>query len=124
MVPDILMALAGTTYISPENLAAVTLNPLAVVVLVLEQVIATNIALFQIAGLLHAYSMSQVGRDTDLESLFAAGFRVCGKVSHPKNWGIVVFVLVLLPLTKVMAISGTTYKLIIPGFVNQTIEYP
>lgn len=123
VVTEALMLFGGTTYISPANLASVALNPPSVVVLVLEQVVATYIALFQTAGLLHAYSMSQVGLDTDLASLFAAGRRVCRKVLRPKNWGAVVFVLVLLPLTRLMPLSGTTYKLVIPGFVNQTIEY-
>ena len=120
---ELLMRIAGTTYIAPVNLSDILLNPLCVLVLVAEQVIATLIALFQIAGLLHAYSMAQIGLDTNLASMVAAGLRACRKTLHPKNWPIVPFVLVLLPLTKLMSLSSTTYKLVVPGFVNQTIEY-
>ena len=34
-----------------------------------------------------------------------------------------VFILVLVPLTKLLPLSGSTFKLILPGFVNQTIDY-
>jgi len=119
----LLMRLSGVSYISPANIASVVLRPTSLLVLLLEQVLATLIALFQIAGLLHAYSMSQIGLETNLSSLFAAGLRTCRKALRPKNWLVVLFVLVLLPLTKVMALSSTTYKLVIPGFINQTIEY-
>lgn len=67
--------------------------------------------------------MSQVGLSTDLPSLVAAGLRTMRKALHPKNWLIVPFILVLLPLTQSMSLSSTTYKLVVPGFVNQTIEY-
>jgi len=119
----LLMRLSGVSYLSPANIASVVLRPTSLLVLLLEQVLATLIALFQIAGLLHAYSMSQIGLETNLSSLFAAGLRTCRKALRPKNWLVVLFVLVLLPLTKVMALSSTTYKLVIPGFINQTIEY-
>ena len=120
---DLLMRFAGTTYISPANLREVLLNPPAVIVLIAEQVLATLIALFQIAGLLHAFSMGQIGLDTNLASMVAAGLRTCRKALSPRNWLIVPFLLVLLPLAKVMALSSTSYKLIVPGFINQTIDY-
>ncbi|MBO7674960.1 MAG: glycerophosphoryl diester phosphodiesterase membrane domain-containing protein [Atopobiaceae bacterium] len=119
----LLMRFSGTTYIAPANLALILTNPLNVVTLVIEQVLGTLVALFQIAGLLHAFSMAQIGRETTLGSMFFAGLRVCRKALRPKNWPVVLFILVLMPLTKVMALASTSYKLIIPGFINQTIEY-
>ena len=120
---QVLMRISGVTYISPANLAQVLLNPLALLALLVEQIAAALMALFQIGGLLHSYSMSRVGLSTDLSSLFAAGIRTARKALHPKNWFVVPFILVLLPLTKNMALSSTTYKLVVPGFINQTIEY-
>lgn len=122
-VTDALMLVAGTTYIAPENLLQVLLNPLGLAILLVEQMLATLLVLFQIAGLLHAFSMAQIGRETNLASMLVAGLRTCRKALHPKNWLIVPFVLVFLPLTKIISLSSTTYKLVIPGFINQTIEY-
>jgi len=67
--------------------------------------------------------MGPVGRNTNLLSMFAAGLRACRKALHPKKWLLIVFILVLFPMTKVFPLSGSTFKLILPGFVNQTIEY-
>ncbi|MBR3158075.1 MAG: glycerophosphoryl diester phosphodiesterase membrane domain-containing protein [Atopobiaceae bacterium] len=119
----LLMLVTGNTYISPANLRDVILNPPSILVLLAEQIIATQIALFQISGLLHAFSMGQFGLETDLDSMFATALRTCRKAAYPKNWLIVVFLLVLMPLSKVMPLAGSTYKLIVPGFVNQTIDY-
>ena len=120
---SILMMISGTPYIVPANLAQTMLKPPALWVLAIEQVLAALIALFQIAGLLHAFSMSQIGLGTNMSSMFSAGLRVCRKTLHPKNWPIVPFILVLLPLSNVMPLASTPYKLIVPGFVSQTIEY-
>ena len=52
-----------------------------------------------------------------------AGFRACWKALNPRNWPMMIFILVLFPLTKLLPLSGSTFKLILPGFVNQTIDY-
>ena len=67
--------------------------------------------------------MSQVGRYTNLISMFLSGFQSCRKALHPRNWLLVAFIMVLFPLTKVLPLSSSTFKLILPGFINQTIDY-
>ena len=119
----LLMKVSGVTYIAQVNWREVFFNPASVVLIIVFAMIVTLLSLFEIAGLLHAFSMSQVGRDTNLTSMFIAGLRSCRKALHPANWPLMLFILVLFPLTKVMPLSGSTFKLILPGFVNQTIDY-
>lgn len=118
-----MMKVSGVTYIVPANLKSVLLNPLSILMIIVFSVIITFFSLFEIAGLLHAFSMAQVGRGTNLTSMFMAGLRACRKASHPKNWLLIVFILVLFPLTKLLPLSTSTFKIILPGFVNQTIDY-
>ena len=118
-----MMKVSGVTYIVPANLKTVLLNPLSVLMIIVFSIIITFFSLFEIAGLLNAFSMAQVGRGTNLTSMFMAGLRACRKALHPKNWLIIVFILVLFPLTKVLPLSTSTFKIILPGFVNQTIDY-
>ena len=120
---DLMMKVSNTTYISPINLKEVLLNPGSIVLMLLFVIAITFIALFQIAGLLHAFSMSQVGRDTNITSMVMAGLRTCRKAIKPRNWLVILFIMVLFPLTKLLPLSSSTFKLILPGFVNQTIEY-
>jgi len=119
----VMMQVSGVTYIAPVNLKQVLFNPLSIVLMILFAVCITLMSLFEIAGLLHTYSVGQTGRETNLYSMFMAGFRACKKALHPKNWPIMIFILVLFPLTRVFPLSGSTFKIILPEFVNQTIDY-
>lgn len=118
-----MMLVSGETYIAPVNLNKVLLNPLSIIMMLLFAVIVTLMSLFEIAGLLHTFSVAQAGRETNLTCMFMAGFRACWKALNPRNWPIMIFILVLFPLTKLLPLSGSTFKLVLPGFVNQTIDY-
>ena len=123
LLVNAVMWVSGVTYIAPVNVKEVFLNPLSIIFIIIFSVIVTLMSLFEIAGLLHTFSVAQAGRETNLTCMFMAGFRTCKKALHPKNWPIMIFILVLFPLTKVLPLSGSTFKLILPGFVNQTIDY-
>ena len=100
-----MMNVSGQTYIVPVNLKTVFTHPMSLIMGITFAVVVMFFSLFQIAGLLHFFSMAQVGRDTNLASMCMAGFRACRKALHPKNWLIIVFVMVLFPLIKVMPLS-------------------
>ena len=118
-----MMLVSGVTYIAPVNLKQVLFNPLSILMMLVFAVIVTLMSLFEIAGLLHTFSVAQAGCETNLTCMFMAGFRACKKALNPRNWPIMLFILVLFPLTKILPLSGSTFKLILPGFVNQTIDY-
>jgi len=111
------------TYIAPTNLLGALLSKKTIFYLIVFLVLIALMAIFEIGGLLHAFSMSQIGRDTSLVSMCAAGFRTCLKALDPQNWLIVLFLIVLFPLAKVLPLSSSVFKVIIPGFIYQTIEY-
>lgn len=118
-----IMRTNNATYIVPANLKSVLLNPASIILIIVFLILVTLFSLFEIAGLLHAFSMAQVGRNTNLNSMIMAGFRACRKALHPKNWLLILFIIVLFPLTKVIPLSTSTFKVVLPGFVNQTIDY-
>lgn len=119
----LMMMSGGTTYISPINLKQVFLNPMSIILFFVLLICITFLSLFEIAGLQHAFAMGQVGRDTNLSSMFAAGIRTCKKALNPKNWFLIVFIVVLFPLTEFLPLSSSTVKLILPGFITQAIDY-
>ena len=120
---DAMMKTSGVTYIVPDNVQQVLLSPASLLMVVVFAILIMFMSLFEIAGLIHAFSMGQAGRDTNLLSMFMAGIRACRKALHPKNWLLTIFILVLFPLTKLLPLSSSTFKLILPGFVDQTIGY-
>ena len=72
-----MMWVSGVTYIAPVNLRQVLLNPLSIIMMLIFAVIVTLMSLFEIAGLLHTFSVAQAGRETNLTCMFMAGFRAC-----------------------------------------------
>lgn len=120
---DILMKINGKTYIGPVNMRQIFLNPWSILIMLFFAVCIMLINFFEIAGLMHAFAMSRIGKNTSVVSMFLIGFRTCKKCLHPKNWLLMVFVMVLLPMAKFLPLTGTTMKLVFPGFVNQTIDY-
>ena len=118
-----MMKVSGVTYIAPVNAKQVFLNPVSIILMILFSVIVTLFSLFEIAGLLHTFSVGRTGRETNLTCMVLAGFRACKKALHPKNWLLMLFILILFPLTKLLPLSSSTFKLILPGFINQTIDY-
>lgn len=118
-----MMKVSGVTYIAPNNIRQVLLNPLSILMMIVFAVIVTLFSLFEIAGLLHTFSVGRTGKETNLTCMFRAGFRACRKALHPKNWLLILFILILFPLTKLLPLSSSTFKLIVPGFISQTIDY-
>ena len=71
----VLVNLEGIQYIDKSNVIQVCTHPVTLILILLFLIIMTNTALFEIGGLLHAFSMAQIGRKTDIWSMIAAGER-------------------------------------------------
>ena len=118
----VLVNLEGIRYIDKSNVIEVCLSPVTLILLLLFLIIMTFTALFEIGGLLHAFSMAQIGRKTDIWSMIAAGERTCRKTLSPRNWPVLLFVIVLFPLTGVLSLSNAAYKVKIPLFIELAID--
>ena len=118
----VLVNLEGIKYIDKSNVIGVCTSPVTLILLLLFLIIMTYTALFEIGGLLHAFSMAQIGRRTDIWSMVAAGAKTCRKTLSPRNWPVLLFVMVLFPLTGVLSLSNAAYKVKIPLFIEIAIE--
>ena len=54
--------------------------------------------------------------------MIAAGGKTCRKTLSPRNWPVLLFVMVLFPITGVLSLSNAAYKVKIPLFVELVIE--
>ena len=82
----VLIDLVGIRYIDKSNVIEVCSSPVTVILILLFLIIMTYTALFEIGGLLHSFSMAQIGRETDIWSMIAAGAKTCRKTLSPRNW--------------------------------------
>lgn len=118
----VLIDLEGVRYIDKSNMLEVCTSPVTVLLILLFLIIMTYTALFEIGGLLHSFSMTQIGLRTDIWSMTAAGARTCLKTLSPRNWPVLFFVMVLFPLTGILSFSNAAYKVRIPLFIELGIE--
>lgn len=65
----VLIDLEGIRYIDKSNMIKVCTSPVTLILILLFLIIMTYTALFEIGGLLHSFSMVQIGRETDIWSL-------------------------------------------------------
>ena len=114
--------LSGFSFVNMGNMMEVAASPFTYIAIFLVLICATFFSLFEIGGLLHVYSMAQVGRDTNFVNMMLAGYRTCRRTLNPKNWGIIIFLIILMPLTKVFPLSGAGYKAAVPYFITQGIQ--
>lgn len=107
----------GIRYIDKGNMVLAGTSYDTLLLALLFMIIMTFCALFEIGGLQHAFSMTQVGRKTDIWSMMMVGLRTCYKTIHPRNWLMILFVMVLFPMTSLITLSNIAYKLEIPSFI-------
>ena len=118
----VLIAAEGVRYVDKSNMLKVCTHPVTVILILMFLIIMTFTALFEIGGLLHSFSMAQIGRKTDIWSMIAAGAKTCRKTMAPRNWPVLLFVMVLFPVTGIISLSNAAYKVKIPLFVILGIE--
>ena len=114
--------ITGFSFLNFGNIAAFARNPFSYLFILLFLITATFFSLFEISGLLHAYSMAQIGRSPDLFGMITVGLNTCRKTINPKNWPVIIYLIVLLPITGILTLSSAGYKLSIPYFILQGIE--
>lgn len=112
----------GIMYIDKSYLLSVWTSIPAMTLSLFFLIVMTLCDLFEIGGLLHSFSMAQIGRQIDIWSMMAAGLRTCRKTISPRNWPVMLFVLVLFPMTGALSLSNTAYKVKIPSFIEIGIE--
>ena len=114
----LLIISSGIKYIDKGNMLSVCTSLDTMLLVLLFLIIMTFCALAEIGGLLHSFSMAQIGRRTDIWSMMIVGLRTIHKTLHPRNWLVILFVIVLFPLTELITLSNVAYKMEIPSFVE------
>ena len=106
------------SYIDKSNIIKVLTSVPTLIIVLCFMLVMTHCALFEIGGFLHAFSMAQIGRRTNLWNMIMVGYETLKKTLYWKNWPVYLFVLLLFPLTGILSLSNIPYKIKIPSFVE------
>lgn len=108
----------GIDYICPDNIVWALTRPTIILIIIIMFVCFSFIAIFEIAGLMHAYSLGHVKKKTTFFGMVDAAIHACEKCLHPRNWLLIFFIIVLFPLTGIITLSSATYSIKIPEFIS------
>ena len=85
ILPKLFCSTTGIYYLNQSNMLEAAKNPISFILVLIYVIAATHLSLFEISGLLHAFSMAQIGRDSNLTSMMKAGLRTLKKTLNPNK---------------------------------------
>lgn len=112
----------GTTYLGPDNLSAVLLSPVTILLVIPAILVIIFPPIFEVSGILHALSMSKIGKKTSLSGMIEAGLYACRRSLAPRNWPVILFFAVLMPLSGTLSFSSGTLSVSVPEFIRDFIS--
>ncbi|MCF0145356.1 MAG: glycerophosphoryl diester phosphodiesterase membrane domain-containing protein [Eubacterium sp.] len=122
MFKSLIMSANGTTYIATSNMSGMLKNPLTWILIVICLILFVMIASFEISALVYAFSMGSAQKKVTLVEIINAGVMKWKDGIHPKNWGVAVFLLVLLPLSGFFPLYQDAFSTGLPEFIRDFIN--
>ena len=113
---------AGLTYLSTEAIKAYLLHPVTIVCLFLMLLMAAFISLFDMQAVICCCRASQMDRDITMPEMVMAGATHAKDVLFPKNWLVILFVVLIVPFSNVAAQSGLISQIELPEFIEDYIN--
>ena len=108
-------------YISNQNILGLLRSPL-VLVAGLGIIIGYGLlVLWETSGLLLILEYQYQGKTVRLWKLFILSARQILHAAHPRNWVILLYALVMMPLTDVFSVSSFISKLTLPEYISEFI---
>ncbi len=116
------MKIMGTTYIDGSSAPHFLVNPFVILLLIIGVLLFTMVAVMEVSGIIHIFSMARIGRKTTLKNAILAALNACFKTAHPKNWLVFLYLLVFLPILGIFAVSTNYLEFFVPEFIMTFIN--
>ena len=97
--------------------------------LVFSLIVTAGILMFQVGAVAYAINESKKKNKVKFSQMAVAGVKVFGKIFKPRNWLILLYAVIILPLTGAIKIGCAATKISVPEFVedfayaNGTLKY-
>lgn len=114
--------LSGNTYFSSDMVKSYLTSRFSAVFIVLILIGLAWISLFDVTSVVQCLMASRENRRLKLSEMIRAGVRTSGRILYPRNWSMVVFILLILPLTGLSGMIGLVTDYNVPPFIMSYIE--
>ena len=97
--------------------------------LIFSLIVTAGILMFQVGAVAYAINESKKKNKVKFSQMAVAGVKVFAKIFKPRNWLILLYAVIILPLTGVIKIGCAATKICVPEFVedfvyaNGTLKY-
>ncbi|MCF0228309.1 MAG: glycerophosphoryl diester phosphodiesterase membrane domain-containing protein [Parasporobacterium sp.] len=119
---NILCLLSGdSSYIAPSNLGSIVSNPVSWIVIIVFAIVITMMALFEVTGLVYIFSMSRLHTKIHLGEAITAAVTRCRRTIRPKNWPVMLFLLLMSPICSGFALFQSVLSVVVPEFISDFI---
>ncbi|MCQ2609422.1 MAG: glycerophosphoryl diester phosphodiesterase membrane domain-containing protein, partial [Lachnospiraceae bacterium] len=118
VMTDIALFVSGTKYIGPDNLMSLLLFPPSWIIILLSFIFFSFFAIFEISGLIYACSQSMYNKKTSFTNIILKSIKSSERSLTPRNWMIIVFVIIIFPLASFISLSSATFCLKVPEFIS------
>lgn len=113
---------AGIKYLSSDNVLLYFTSPPTYVMLFILLVVITIFLLVDASALIYAMEASRKEVKTNALIILIKGFFNSIRVINPKNMGAIIYMLLILPFTYSVMLSGSLVGLRLPEFLNKLIN--
>lgn len=97
--------------------------------LIFSLIVTAGILMFQVGAVSYAINESKKKNKVKFSQMTIAGFKVFAKIFKPRNWLILLYTVIILPLTGAIKIGCAATKISVPEFIedfiyaNGTLKY-
>lgn len=113
--------IAGIEYLTNQNLFQIFRNPLSVLGLMILFILLLYLSFVEISAVVLYCKYAAENRKIGAARLFIQGCKRAAAVFRPKNLGMMILVILMLPLTGITVMSGPVNSFRIPGFILEFI---
>ncbi|MEG0829548.1 MAG: glycerophosphodiester phosphodiesterase [Anaerovoracaceae bacterium] len=118
---DLAVKQAGFAYLADDNIKAVMASPLTILIIVVLLILGALYSLIEMSSLVINFHDTRLGQKLGPLHMLALGAKRAKPILHPKNFMLVIFVLIIIPMTGGIVASGFMSTIEIPEFIMDTI---
>ncbi len=117
-----IMKVTGYSYLTIENIANFILNPLTFILIFLFLLIVGFYSIFDIGTIIILLDSSKQNKKVELKDAVNLSLKKSINIFKPKNFGLLILVLFLIPFLNLGIGSGAISSIKIPEFISDYIE--
>lgn len=118
---DLTVKQSGFAYLADDNVGDVLTNPLTIALIIILLILGAMYSLLEMSALITGFHDGRYGKRPGAMQMLRAGLRRARPILIPKNYMMVIFVIIIVPMTGAVVVSGFMSTIEIPEFVMDTI---